>query len=380
MKYKTSLTLRLMSAALCAVMLLASAGTVSACAKEDPMVLVREEYSGLSAYSVEYTYNAKGQLTQKVERENQVTDYTYYADGTLKQEILRIHDDRYNGNIRYSCDYRKDGTIEKRVDNAYGSDGNQTGEETVIYDSMGYPSLTTRKVFHSVANSDKTVEGKTTAITNENTYDEKGRIIHSFQTSSDSEEMIERTWWYDGESGSRTYREDSILHGRLFNRETTITNSDGKTLVYLWDTKGQYPIHHADYYLYDDHGNLMFHEHSEHDIASGGVYMGSICGSTTHYTNIYKDGLLQQTLKTSSSYQYNGAAMEESKVPEHTAVRYEYDSSGRMTAEIHKNENDQELYRITWEYDAKGNLIRYEDPEIGTVAYTYAPLSSLKTK
>lgn len=374
--------LRTLAALLCAATILlagcAEVPVVNA-AREDPMVLVREEYNGVYDYVVEYSYNPAGQLIRKVEREDQVTDYAYYANGAMKKEVLRIHDDRFNGNIRYSCEYRQDGTPEKRVDNAYGSDGIQTGEEVILYDEKGNPTSSTWKVYNKVAGSDKTTVGSTWQITYENTYDGEGRRVGCFQTNSDTGDMVEETWWY-GTNGEITHRQDHISGGRLSYRETTVTNADGKLLTYLWESSDSYPKHKAQHFLYDDHGNLIFEEHSENDIA-GAASMGTVAGSTVHYTNVYsKEGLLTQTLKTSSAYYYDGVTMDTSVVPSHTSVLYTYDSEGRLLSECHKDAHGNELFTNKWTYDAKGNLIRHEDVEMGVITYTYAGLSTLKTK
>jgi len=374
--------LRALAALLCAAAILLAGcaeAPVANAAKEDPMVLVREEYDGVYDYVVEYTYNPAGQLIRKVEREDQVTDYAYYSNGALKEEVMRIHDDRFNGNIRYSCEYREDGTLEKRVDNAYGSDGVQTGEEVIHYDEKGNPTSSTWKVYNKVVNSNKTVVGKTWETTYENTYDGEGRLIGCFQINSDTGEMVEETWWYGG-NGEITHRRDYIIGGRLSYRETTATNADGNLLTYLWESSDGYPKHKARHCLYDDQGNLIYEEYSENDIA-GAASMGTIVGSTTHYTNVYsKEGLLTQTLKTSSSYYYNGVSMETTVVPSHTSVLYTYDSEGRILSESFKDEHGNELFTNKWTYDAKGNVTRREDIEVGIITYTYAGLSTLKTK
>lgn len=346
---------------------------------EDMTVLIREDHEGVDGdYSVEYAYDDAGRLTRKTARGDQITDFTYYPNGNLKEEVLRIYDDRFGGNIRHSRAYRQDGTLEKTVDNAYGSNGRQTGEETVLFDEKGNPISSTFVVYNDVANSDKTIANELYTLTYENTYDDQGRLTHRLQTRTDSADLVEETWWY-GTNGETTHRQDFITAGRLGHRETTVTNADGKVLTYVWESSDSYPAHRAEYSVYDDQGNLLLREYTENDLA-GGAHMGTVSGGTTHYTNVYsKDGLLSQTMERASSYYYDGFDMTTETVPGHTAVRYTYDGEGRMVSACHMDVHGNALYTVTWEYDGEGNLICHADESLGTVTYTYAPLSSLKS-
>lgn len=343
---------------------------------EDSWVLIREEYSGVYDYAVDYGYDASGRLLRKTERENQITEYAYYDDGTLKQEILRIHDDRFHGNVRYSVDYRPDGTMEKRVDNAYGADGLQTGEEVILYDDHGNPTSSTWKVFNKVAGSDKTIVGSSWEITYDNTYDPEGRLTGCFMMNESTGDMEEHAWWYSA-GGEVTHRKDYLTMGRLSYRETTVTDADGNLQSYVWESSDGYPKHKAEHCLYDGQGNLIYREYTENDI-TGADNMGTVSGSVTHYTNVYsKEGLLTQTLKTQSSYYYDGVTMETSQVPSHTSVLYGYDSEGRLISEQFRDVHGNEFYTNTWTYDADGNLVSREDIEAGTITCTYARLSTL---
>lgn len=322
-------------------------------------------------YTVDYAYDESGRLIQKTERGDQVTDYSYHSNGNLKEEVLRIHDDRFCGNIRSSFSYRQDGTREQSVENSYGSDGKQTGQTVIVYDDHGNPITETWTVYNNVVNSDQTV-GNETRITYDNTYDDQGRLTGCFRSGTDSAEMVETTWWY-GENGETTCRQDHIFAGRLGHRETTVTNADGKMLSYQWESTDSHPAHRGEYLLYDARGNLLFREYTENDLG-GGANMGTVSGSTTHYTNVYsEEGLLKQTLERSSSYYYDGVDMDTSTVPGHTAVVYTYDSQGRMISACHKDVHGNELYTETWEYDEEGNLIYHEDMSSGSVTYIYAP-------
>ena len=106
--------------------------------------------------------------------------------------------------------------------------------------------------------------------------------------------------------------------------------------------------------------------------------MASVSGSVTYYTNVYsEEGLLTQTLKSVSSYYYNGVTMETSRVPSHTSVLYGYDGEGRLISEQFKDVHGNEFYTNTWTYDPEGNLVSREDIEVGTITYTYARASAL---
>ena len=378
--------IRLLSAVLSLVMVLSGCATRTEAAvtqpqkqEKDPYVLVKEVYDGPYDYAVEYTYNPDGQLIRRTERENQVWDFAYYSNGNLKEEVWRIHDNRFNGNIRQSKHYRQDGTLEKTVDNAYGSDGYQSSEEVIVYDEKGNPISSTWKVYNKVANSNKTIVGSTWETTYENTYDEEGRLVACFQMNGSSGEMVDEKWWY-GTNGDVTHQADRIVGGRPAYRETTVTNADGNLLTYLWQSFESYPKHKSERCLYDAQGNLIYREYSESNI-TGDAMMDSISGSVTHYTNVYsKDGLLSQTLKSMDSYYYNGVTMETSTVPSHTSVLYTYDSEGRMLSACYKDVHGNEFYTDTWTYDANGNLTQEVNAEEGTITYTYARLSTLKKK
>ncbi len=375
MKKSGYLIMRLIAAAVCILMLPAFPFAMTASAKEDPMVLIREEYDGTyEDYSTEYIYNAKGQLIQKVERENQVTEYSYYADGTLYQEVQRIQDDRYFNNLLYSRTYRQDGTLEKVLRNTYDSKGILLESEATDYDPMGNPITSTWRTYTRVANTEVTTLNVCKVTTYTNTYDDQNRLTARTTMDDLTTEIIEETWWYDGEAGTTTCRKVVFENSRIRDQELWVTNSAGQMVSYVCSMLRGMPWSDTRYFLYDGNGNLLHQESSSKSIAADSA---TISGEIYTYTPVYRDGLLQQSVKSGSTYSCDENGTETTIVPSHTAIRCEYDREGRRISETHFRENGSQHYSIRWTYDKQGNLTRYQHSDQGTTTYTYAPLSSL---
>ena len=299
--------------------------------------------------SIDYTFDSKGYLTQKVETEKSLygssstqTTNSYNSMGYHTKEQIKERGSLLGGG---------DSTTTK----TYDEKGNLT-KSVKTETSFGMKETTTvTNTYDSKSNLIKTVEAyksgsDTSTETTTKTYDESNRVIKEVYSYKDSDGYTE--------SSSETYTFDS--KGNLIKYVFTEKNSEGysntETTVNTFDSKGNITK------------EVVTVKGSELNSTATTTYTYDTKGNNTQVLSDYSDSDgYKKTAKTVRTFNADGnitkSVSERSNSENETSsviVTYTYDSKKNLTKMVTKSTDSDgsSTTTETYAYDSKGNVTK----------------------
>lgn len=288
-----------------------------------------------------------------------LSEETVRENGTLGENVYRYDS---QGRIAWkqteygyvhTYSYRSDGSLEKEGI-SFG------GEPTtvILYDAQSNPV------------QESNLEGYIKET--ENTYDNRKRLISS-QTRTDSQGLLEESYYTYHDDGSYTLDYIDHAEGMLHCHRFTAFDARGRILTQSQDLESGMPVTVLTENTYDIFGNP---ERTEYTYDDGEYRISRL----TEYINTCNgDGLLEQAqVYVTERQTIRGETTEVPRKLEKT-VLYTYDQNHRLIQKEERGADNGWSYTCSWEYDAHGNLLRYEEGD-GDLIRTceYAPLEQLQ--
>lgn len=219
-------------------------------------------------------------------------------------------------------------------------------------------------------------DGVNTHITT--TRDAQGHEISRLRTANDQTGKLEYRIAWSGDFSEKIVEEFAANEGRVVSKVTTHFDSDGKMKdMFEQDFHlPDYPTSHKIEFLYDAKGNLIEEkENIEGLVVPGAKYHYSTEGNLIRVDRFDSEGGLSQT----DYYDYDASGNKiEHRLQDHVGyyktpqleARFEYDSNGRISKEIHYKGNCTEAGQasggcpisqtISFQYDDQGRVIQTE--------------------
>lgn len=351
--------------------------------------------------TINYTYDANGDMLSKTDQQGNTTSYTYDSQGnilTVTDPQGNVTENTYDakGNLISTTDtagnttqfqYDDNGRIIKITDAnnrvttlvydaagnvvsmtdptgatgtmTYDASGNMvtmtdsTGSTTTFtYDTLNRP-ITVTDAKDNVTIYGYDAMGNRTSVTDANgnttsfAYDHKQRIIKIIDALGQPTTL---TYAVQGCASCTDTGSD---------KPTSLTDAKANITYFIYDALGRLiqettPLGNATTYGYDAKGNLVARTDAK--------------GNTINYTYDALGRLLSKSYpdQTVTSFTYDNKGNVITAANQHISYAMEYDTLGRLTKITDSNDR-----AITYKYDALGNRIQMITPDGETVDYTY---------